>query len=1233
MVTSMPPPEENLNESAVLEYAPSGKFIQAFAGSQTPGLGESHRNGGFGGPLRGVAVDPRSGDVLVSVEEINTNVSAIDEFDSSGHFLGQITATIPGHGLRSASSVVVDSEGDLYVVDGGEAINSRDIEHAVDVYAEGHFVPGVRLGEATGRTATAAVLNGSVDPEALLNGAGISECRFEYVTEAAFKQNVEAHDGDESEGFAELGSGGSVSCSPEASGIPANEEYDPVHADLAEHISPGVTYRYRLLAATGGTHGGVKETAALAFTAPHAPEIVSTSAGNVSSTFADLEAKIDPLGADTTYHFEYLPVGEFEANGDSFSGPNVPVSVPIPDGSIGAGEPTGSSREGVVRPIGGLTPGGAYEFRVVASNECEAAEHPGKRCVTAGGAQVFATLPAVEPGLPDGRAYELVTPPNKGEGGDMFGVPILENGEVDSFNIEDVGAPSESGDQFLLQTYSAFGPFPFASTNGYVFSRHPAPSDPGREEWSYTSLASPALGVQTLAGNSLVFDPADFSQVGFVDNVGSAASVEGSRPTSLLGSPSGPYATLHADSPYAGGQQEFEEQTRIVGGSRDLSHVVLESGSHALAGGDEGQVAGSHALYEYSGGGLRLLNVSSKGTLLSECGAVLGAGYGADGGGAHDAVSADGSRVFFTAPDPSSVKDLGPHGEGCWNGKTTNAPQLYTRSGSSTVEVSKPERGVTDPTGRHPAFYVGASEDGEEVFFLSEAWLTADHPAAHDTELYEYDTETSKLTRVSAGVAGQPGATAGAGVFTIPAISADGSAVYFTAFGALAKGAEAHTEAQRLVNLYSYDTTSATIDYVATINTYDYPNNIPGGCGEYYRASGRASAESFALCPEANWYTTPEGRYLLFATSRELTGYSTAGPCQSLPDSGGVINGHCDEVYRYDSTDGDLICVSCNPNGVAPVSNAGFSRSVLDAPAAGTVRAMSDDGSYVFFDTADALVSTDSNHMLDVYEWEAQGTGGCVPARGCVHLISSGKDPGPSFFLGASADGSNVFFGTHARLVPADSDSDGDVYDARICTSVEPCIKPGAGETAQCEGDACHTPPPAPIDATPSSLTFSGPGNLIGALSPRPRWRRRRPRRRRRGVPVALPRGSRSVRGTSISGPASRSTPGSQTTARGASDHAYLVEVPFVADAGAGSACSGGRGVRCRVGTGQRRRSAVDADIGLASHQLRSQRKTGRRLLPGPAHEHRRWPQRRLPDPCHRRTAVRAHARPRGCLR
>ena len=107
--------------------------------------------------------------------------------------------------------------------------------------------------------------------------------------------------------------------------------------------------------------------------------------------------------------------------------------------------------------------------------------------------------------------------------------------------------------------------------------------------------------------------------------------------------------------------------------------------------------------------------------------------------------------------------------------------------------------------------------------------------------------------------------------------------------------------------------------------------------------------------------------------------------------------------------------------------------------------------------------------MEDVYEWH----------EGKLSLISTGQDPLNSYLLGASPDGSNVFFGTHARLVPADSAGGGNVYDARICTDSSPCIAAAPAQEGLCEGDACSHPAPAPNDATPTSLTFSGPGDPI----------------------------------------------------------------------------------------------------------------------------------------------------------
>jgi len=1081
------------NGGVVDEWEASGRFVRSFSLALAPGLGVEEGSG----EAVGLAVDGVSGHLLVAAKD-NTPHSAVDEFDiGSGEFLDQVSEAGPGVGLVELSSLATDASGDVFAVD--------ERTHRVVVFAAGHFAPNVALTEASGRTPAGATLNGSVNPLSLENPehGGVTACHFQLVTEATFRHNVETHGGREGEGFAELGvGGGEPECVPGPAGIVANDSVQPVHA-VVSGLTPGVTYRYRLVATTDpAKKGGTAETSSLAFTAPRRPEVLSASAGNVSSAFADLEASIDPLGASTSYRFEYLTAAGFAANGGSFSGPDVPVSVPVPAAGIGSGGPTGSSQERVVQPLAGLSPATVYDFRVVAENECEAVARPGAQCVTEGAAQTFATLAAPEPGLPDGRAYELVTPVDKGGGSDMFGQPLTN----EEYSNEDDGTPSASGNGLLLETKAAFGPFPGAGSSAYVFSRD------AENGWGFVSLAAPALGVQNLI--HALFDPVDLSSVAVSDGVGAAAGPGGEAITSVVGPPGGPYTTVHADAPRS--LKEIDEglqSTQVVGGSRDLSHVVFESPSGSACRGAEetSQLGHGDVLCEWDGGEPKLVNVNEEGTLLNTCGAVLGTRLQAGGmgssrgtqtvvGSTYGAVSADGSKVFFTAPAPNA-ENAGP---GCWKpgeeekkSEPVNPPQLYMRAGGQTVTLSAPEPEVREEVAgklvsprAYPVAYVGASEDGSRVFFVTEAWLTSNHPKGHDMELYEYDTGTRALMRISAGEAAvNPGAAGGAEVQAVTAVATEGRAVYFTAFAALAGAAKRPDPKGEEVNLYRYDTESGAITYVATVNTGD----------DESRAECFANTELrvHAPCPDESWYTTPDGRYLLFSSTRELTGYSTVSsghPGCPLTRNGTYHNGHCQELYRYDAAAGSLSCISCNPSGAQPGSNASFTRSAPAGLASGPVHALSDDGAYAFFDSADSLVPTAQNHTLDVYEWH----------EGRISLLSSPSDAYPSFFLGYSPyetphgrkiEGGNVFIGTHANLLPSqDTESEGNIYDARICRPEEeaPCIQPPPGETAQCLGTACQNPPPPPTDATPASLTFTGPGDLVSELPAPPAAARRK---------------------------------------------------------------------------------------------------------------------------------------------
>jgi hypothetical protein len=224
-------------------------------------------------------------------------------------------------------------------------------------------------------------------------------------------------------------------------------------------------------------------------------------------------------------------------------------------------------------------------------------------------------------------------------------------------------------------------------------------------------------------------------------------------------------------------------------------------------------------------------------------------------------------------------------------------------------------------------------------------------------------------------------------------------------------------------------------------------------------SSSKAYAEGFA---EAS--VTSSGRYLAFT---------------SLADG---------EVDLYDVNSKRLLCASCDPSGARPLGPS-------------TLGVLYEDGR-MFFNSSDALVGHDSNGLQDVYEWEPDGVGGCHDdgSLGCVYLISSGTGDGASTFLGASASGDDVFFMARDRLVSQDFDNSFDVYDAHVCTGVEPCHASLVSVPACTSSDACKAPPsPQPaVFGAPASAMFSGAGNVApspSSVKAKPKAKKKKPRK------------------------------------------------------------------------------------------------------------------------------------------
>ena len=349
----------------------------------------------------------------------------------------------------------------------------------------------------------------------------------------------------------------------------------------------------------------------------------------------------------------------------------------------------------------------------------------------------------------------------------------------------------------------------------------------------------------------------------------------------------------------------------------------------------------------------------------------------------------------------------------------------------------------------------GASSDGSKILFTKGG------------DLFEYDVDAEATRDL----------TPGGSVLGVLGLSEDASDVYFVAETMLASNENSHGDKPEAGRPNLYVDGRGETRFIATLSPEDDALPIVGVSTE-----GDWSASLNSRTAEVS----TDGRSVEFMSRRSLTGYDNQGGCNER--GGGAVG--CAEVFVYDSDSRQLSCASCNPSGEPPVSAVGLvgdasflvGGAFLPTPISGggvltdhQLRTISTDGGRVFFDTAEPLVSTDTNGAPDVYEWERSGSGTCLEPRGCIYLISAAASDEEAIFLDASANGDDIFFTTRGQLVPQDKNEQVDLYDARV--------NGGFTQTStECTGAGCQGAPPAPpIFATPASVTFHGAGNFLVA--------------------------------------------------------------------------------------------------------------------------------------------------------
>lgn len=406
------------------------------------------------------------------------------------------------------------------------------------------------------------------------------------------------------------------------------------------------------------------------------------------------------------------------------------------------------------------------------------------------------------------------------------------------------------------------------------------------------------------------------------------------------------------------------------------------------------------------------------------------------------AVSADGSRIFFEAAGNLYVRENGGAPQSALGAKS----ECTEPAKACTIQLDLPQGGTGAGGGGK---WLGANAEGTKVFFTdgASAGLTQTTIEGSGANLYEYELPSA---------AGTPGTLIDltpdteAAVVGMSGMSEDGSYVYFVAEGQLVAGKGTSTAP----NLYlSHE---GAITFIATLNGRDVCDwTANTGCAEEDPQNPQETGLTARV--------SSNGRYLAFDSVNQLTAYVNTDP---------VTNEAAEEIYLYAAEGNQLACASCNQNpnvalgrGAAIDWPTTVDRDFDQVRNAYPQRNVSETGQ-VFFETSEELLpDQETNGVRNVYEYE----------DGAQHLISSGVSAAPSYFLGASASGSDVFFATAQKLLPRDTDTAYDIYDARIDGGFsEPPTPPPPCES-ECKGAAGASA----VFSAPDSTTFTGPGNVV----------------------------------------------------------------------------------------------------------------------------------------------------------
>jgi hypothetical protein len=729
----------------------------------------------------------------------------------------------------------------------------------------------------------------------------------------------------------------------------------------------------------------------------HFPSVEAESASAVRTASTVLGARINPHGYSTHYVFQYLTQAEYEANeaGERFAGA---LEAPAGGGEIGGG-----AEAQVAAAVSGLAPDTAYRFRVVVASRCEGEAKP--LCEAFGEAASFATYPLYPPGLPDHRAYEMVSPPQK-QGGEVFPASPRDGScgaeckpqLLGEFSAMPVSAPEGGA--------ITYGGTPFSPTEGAV-NVDSYVSRRTQTGWKTTTL-SPNL--QAHAGRYVSFDTELNATLLYQERPTLSPEAPEGMPNLYAQSTSEPGTLTPLLRTAPPNRQPGFLHLAYAGHSRDLSRIfftandaLTEATPFAPKPDDPG--ASKNDLYEWHEGELSLVNV-----LPGNEEVATGASFASLSPDEY-AISANGSRAFFKDESGQlyvreggevtrKVNDAGhflvatPDGseallsDGC----------LYDlQSESCAADLTEGEGGLQGIAGK--------SEDLSSIYFVDTAVLAANQGAGLDGKGDPQVAEAGKSNLYS----WQEGSTA-----FVAQLATGGSFTDSADWAA--------SPSERTAEASPHGRYLAFTSY-APLTGYD---NVGPTCNR----DGTGVYEPSAPCREAFLYDSQSGR--LTCASCNPTGQTPLGPAalerieyalkafpqpRYLTDEGRLYFDSGDSLVARDTNEGVEDVYEFEMPGAGKEGTCEREAGCVFLISAGTepvdsnLLAVDETAENVFFTTRDQLALKDHDDAIDLYD--AREGGGIAAetevsraecqGEACQTPASAPNDPTPgsSTFEGA----------------------------------------------------------------------------------------------------------------------------------------------------------------------------------------------------------------------------------------